>query len=59
MPGHHGSDPAVWPAYDKEAGRPLDATQKGDVAVVDKSEVRQARKSLFGLLGAEDPLLLR
>lgn len=34
--------------YDKEAGALLDATQKGDVAVVDKSEVRQARKSLFG-----------
>jgi hypothetical protein len=34
--------------YDKEAGALLDATQKGDVAVVDKSEVRKARKSLFG-----------
>lgn len=34
--------------YDKEAGALLAATQKGDVAVVDKSEVRQARKSLFG-----------
>jgi hypothetical protein len=34
--------------YDKEAGALLDAAQKGDVAVVDKSEVRQARKSLFG-----------
>jgi hypothetical protein len=34
--------------YDKQAGALLDATQKGDVAVVDKSEVRQARKSLFG-----------
>jgi len=34
--------------YDKEAGALLDATQKGEVAVVDKSEVRQARKSLFG-----------
>ncbi len=34
--------------YDKEAGALLDATQKGDVAVVDKAEVRKARKSLFG-----------
>ena len=34
--------------YDKEAGALLDATTKGDVAVVDKSEVRKARKSLFG-----------
>ncbi|MFL6723562.1 MAG: hypothetical protein ACJ8FC_08850 [Sphingomicrobium sp.] len=34
--------------FDKEAGALLDAAQKGDVAVVDKSEVRQARKSLFG-----------
>jgi len=34
--------------YDKEAGALLDATQKGDIAVVDKSEVRKARKSLFG-----------
>lgn len=34
--------------YDKEAGALLDATQTGDVAVVDKSEVRNARKSLFG-----------
>lgn len=34
--------------YDKEAGALLDAAQKGDVAVVDKSEVRKARKSLFG-----------
>jgi hypothetical protein len=34
--------------YDKEAAALLDATQKGDVAVVDKSEVRKARKSLFG-----------
>ena len=34
--------------YDKEAGALLAATSKGDVAVVDKSEVRKARKSLFG-----------
>ncbi|MFL6757986.1 MAG: hypothetical protein ACJ8EG_10500 [Sphingomicrobium sp.] len=34
--------------FDKEAGALLDAALKGDVAVVDKSEVRQARKSLFG-----------
>ena len=34
--------------YDKEAGALLDAASKGDVAVVDKSEVRKARKSLFG-----------
>lgn len=34
--------------YDKQAGALLDATSKGDVAVVDKSEVREARKSLFG-----------
>jgi hypothetical protein len=34
--------------YDKQAGALLDATSKGDVAVVDKSEVRKARKSLFG-----------
>lgn len=34
--------------YDKQAGALLDATTKGDVAVVDKSEVRKARKSLFG-----------
>lgn len=34
--------------YDKQAGALLDAASKGDVAVVDKSEVRQARKSLFG-----------
>ena len=34
--------------YDKQAGALLDATSKGDVAVVDKAEVRKARKSLFG-----------
>ena len=34
--------------YDKQAGALLDAASKGDVAVVDKSEVRKARKSLFG-----------
>lgn len=34
--------------YDREAGALLAATSKGDVAVVDKSEVRKARKSLFG-----------
>lgn len=34
--------------YDKEAGALLAATSKGDVAVVDKGEVRKARKSLFG-----------
>ena len=34
--------------YDKEAGALLTATQTGAVAVVDKSEVRKARKSLFG-----------
>lgn len=34
--------------YDKQAGALLDAATKGDVAVVDKSEVRKARKSLFG-----------
>lgn len=43
------ADPAERLAcYDKEAGALLAATQKGDVAVVDKSEVRKARKSLFG-----------
>jgi hypothetical protein len=34
--------------YDREAGALLTAASKGDVAVVDKSEVRKARKSLFG-----------
>jgi hypothetical protein len=34
--------------YDKEAGALLAATQAGDVSVVDKSEMRRARKSLFG-----------
>ena len=34
--------------YDKQAGALLDAASKGDVAVVDRAEVRQARKSLFG-----------
>ena len=34
--------------YDKQAGALLDAAQTGDVAVVDKAEVRKARKSLFG-----------
>jgi hypothetical protein len=34
--------------YDKEAGALVTATTKGDVAVVDRSEVRKARKSLFG-----------
>lgn len=34
--------------YDKEAGALLAATQAGDVSVVDKSEMRKARKSLFG-----------
>lgn len=34
--------------YDRQAGALLDAASKGDVAVVDKSEVRKARKSLFG-----------
>ena len=34
--------------YDKEAGALLTAAQTGDVAVVDKAEVRKARKSLFG-----------
>jgi len=34
--------------YDKQAGALLDAANKGEVAVVDKSEVRKARKSLFG-----------
>ena len=43
------ADPAERLAcYDKQAGALLDATSKGDVAVVDKSEVRKARKSLFG-----------
>ncbi len=43
------ADPAERLAcYDKQAGALLDATSKGDVAIVDKSEVRQARKSLFG-----------
>lgn len=34
--------------FDKEAAALVTAAGKGDVAVVDKSEVRQARKSLFG-----------
>ena len=34
--------------YDKEAGALLAATQAGEVSVVDKSEMRKARKSLFG-----------
>ena len=34
--------------YDKQAGALIDAATKGDVAVVDRSEVRKARKSLFG-----------
>ena len=34
--------------YDRQAGALLDATSKGDVAVVDKAEVRKVRKSLFG-----------
>jgi hypothetical protein len=43
------TDPAQRLAcYDKEAGALLTATQTGNVAVVDKTEVRQARKSLFG-----------
>lgn len=43
------ADPAQRLAcYDREAGTLLTATSKGDVAVVDKSEVRKARKSLFG-----------
>mgnify|MGYP003576411307 CR=1 FL=1 len=43
------ADPAERVAcYDRQAGALLDATSKGDVAVVDKSEVRKARKSLFG-----------
>ena len=43
------ADPAQRLAcYDKQAGALLVATSKGDVAVVDKSEVRKARKSLFG-----------
>ena len=43
------ADPAERLAcYDKQAGALLDAASKGDVAVVDKSEVRKARKSLFG-----------
>lgn len=43
------TDPAQRLAcYDKEAGALLDAAKTGDVAVVDKAEVRKARKSLFG-----------
>ena len=43
------ADPAERLAcYDKEAGALLTAASKGDVAVVDRSEVRKARKSLFG-----------
>ncbi|MDP9422158.1 MAG: hypothetical protein M3Q19_04880 [Pseudomonadota bacterium] len=43
------ADPAQRLAcYDQQAGALLAATSKGDVAVVDKSEVRKARKSLFG-----------
>lgn len=34
--------------YDQSAERLVTAARKGDVAVVDKSEVRKARKSLFG-----------
>ena len=34
--------------YDKEAGALVTATQAGDVSVVDRAEVRKARKSLFG-----------
>ena len=34
--------------YDKEAAALLAATTRGDVSVVDRSEVRRARKSLFG-----------
>jgi len=34
--------------YDKEAGALLTATQSGDVSVVDRADVRKARKSLFG-----------
>ncbi|MCL6699053.1 type VI secretion protein [Sphingomonas sp. NSE70-1] len=34
--------------YDKEAAALVTAAQTGDVAVVDKAEVRKARKSLFG-----------
>jgi hypothetical protein len=34
--------------YDKEAGALVAATQTGDVSVVDKAEIRKARKSLFG-----------
>ena len=43
------ADPAERLAcYDKQVGALLDATSTGDVAVVDKAEVRKARKSLFG-----------
>lgn len=34
--------------YDKEAGALLTATQSGDVSVVDRADLRKARKSLFG-----------
>ena len=34
--------------FDKASGDLLAATEKGDVSVVDRAELRQARKSLFG-----------
>lgn len=34
--------------YDKAAGDLIAATEKGDVSVVDRAQVRQARRSLFG-----------
>jgi len=43
------ADPAQRLAcYDQSAEKLVTAARKGDIAVVDKTEVRKARKSLFG-----------
>ena len=43
------SDPAQRLAcFDKTSGELVAATEKGDVSVVDRADLRQARRSLFG-----------
>lgn len=43
--------------YDSAAGNLIAATQKGEVSVVDRGQLRQARQSLFGFGSIKIPFL--
>ena len=42
------ADPARLACYDAAAGRLAEATAKGDLRVVDREDIRETRRSLFG-----------